>query len=303
VQRIALGTLVEIVARDPDPERGRRAIEDGFAEIERLEALISEWRPTSEISRLNAAAGGAAVAVSEETAAVLVRSAEITRDTGGTFDPTVLPLVRAWGFAGGEPRIPSDAEIEAARRLVGIDALEVDAASGRARLVRPGVAIGLGAIGKGFVADRVAARLKAAGVPAAMVKASGDFACYGGSAKRPWPVAIEDPDRPGETLAEFEIVAGGVSTSAPTYRHGEQDGVRFHHLIDPHTGRSARGARSVTIVADDDTLADAYATGVFVMGAAGPDFVQARPWLRTAIVLEDGRRFASPGLEIRWLPR
>lgn len=301
VSRIALGTLVEIVLRDPDAARAERALEDGFAEVERLEALLSEWRPTSEISRLNAAAGGAAIALSPETLDVLARARAIAADTGGSFDPTVLPLVRLWGFAGGSPRVPRDAEIAAALPLVGSDGLEVDLAAGRARLSRPGAALGLGAIGKGFIADRVAAKLRAAGVPAALIQAAGDFACYGGTPERPWPIGIEDPDRPGETLATFDLTSGGVSTSAPTYRFGEQDGVRFHHLIDPHTGRPAAGTRSVTIVAEEATLSDAYSTAVFVMGSAGPAFVAARPWLRAAIVLESGRRWVSPGLEIRWL--
>lgn len=300
VTRIALGTLVEIVVRDADAARAHAAIEDGFAEVERLEAMLSEWRPTSEISRLNDAAGGEAVAVSAETFALLVRATAISRDTLGAFDPTVLPLVRLWGFGGGEPRIPRDAEIAGALPRVGIDGLVLDARARTARLARPGAALGLGAIGKGFVADRVAAGLRAAGVPAAMVQAAGDFACYGGTAGRPWPIGIEGPDHPGTTIAEFELLAGGVSTSAPTYRYGEVNGVRFHHLIDPATGRPAHGARSVTIVAEEATLSDAYATGVFVMGARGPAFVAARPWLRGAIVLDDGTRWASPSLEIRW---
>lgn len=301
VSRIALGTLVEIVVRDPDPVRAQRAIEQGFAEVERLEALLSEWRPTSEISLLNASAGVGAVALSPETVDLLARAIAIAKDTGGAFDPTVLPLVRLWGFAGGEPRVPRDDEIAAALPLVGIGGLALDASAGTARLARRGAAIGLGAIGKGFVADRVAARLRAAGVPAAMIQAAGDFACYGGTSERPWPIGIEDPDRPGETIATFDLTSGGVSTSAPTYRFGEQDGVRFHHLIDPQTGRPARGARSVTIVAEEATLSDAYSTAVFVMGSAGAGFVAARPWLRGAIVLESGGRWASPGLEVRWL--
>lgn len=300
VSRIALGTLVEIVVRDPDPTRGRRAIEEGFAEIERLEALLSEWRPASEISRLNAAAGDGPVPLSPETLDLLARTVSIARDTGGAFDPTILPLVRLWGFAGGEPRVPGDREIEATLPSVGIDALVVDLAAGQARLARPGAAIGLGAIAKGFIADHVALRLRAAGVPAAMVLAAGDLACFGGSAARPWPIAIEDPDRPGERIAELELLAGGVSTSAPTYRFGEQGGARFHHLIDPATGRPAHGARSVTIVAGEATLSDAYSTAVFVLGTNGPAFLAARPWLRGAIVLEGGTRWASPGLEIRW---
>jgi thiamine biosynthesis lipoprotein len=134
-----------------------------------------------------------------------------------------------------------------------------------------------------------------------MVKASGDLAFYGGTSERPWPLAVEDPSRPGEALAELERLAGGVSTSAPTWRQFEADGSVQHHLLDPHGGRPARGARSVTIVAKSATRSDALSTAVFVLGDAGPAFVTARPDLGAVILFEDGRRFASSVLSVRWI--
>lgn len=299
VSRIALGTLVAISVRDPDAGHGRAAIERGFAEIERLEALLSEWREASEISALNRRAGDGWTPVSQDTLAVLEASRVLASETGGAFDPTVLPLVRLWGFAGGEPAVPDPIAIASTRERVGWETIEIDARAGRARLARPGAAIGLGAIGKGFIADRVLAGVRAAGVPAAMVKASGDLAFYGGSASRPWPIAIEDPARPGEALAELDRLEGGISTSAPTWRSAGD--AQIHHLLDPHTGRPARGVRSATVVAPNATRSDALSTAVFVMGDAGPAFVEARPDVGAVIVFEDGRRFASPGLGVRWV--
>ncbi len=301
VSRLALGTLVELVTRDPDVARAHAAIEAGFAEIERLEGLLSEWRETSEVSRLDAAPPGAWVALSPETADALRAALRVGATSGGAFDPTVLPLVRLWGFAGGPYRVPSDAEITAARARVGLGGVEVDAGAPRARRLRDGVAVGLGGIGKGFIADRVLALLRGAGVPAGMVAASGDFAFYGGTAARPWPLGIEDPDRPGEGMAELSLLSGALSTSAATHRFFESGGRRHHHILDPRTGRPAEGSKSVTVIADAATQTDALATAVFVMGAAGPAFVSAHPELRAVIVLDDGTRFVSPGLDVRWI--
>lgn len=301
VQRIALGTLVEIVVRDADGARAAELIERAFAEIARLEALLSEWRPGSEISRLSTSAGGAALDLSPETADVLIRARAIAEETDGAFDPTVLPLVRLFGFAGGTPRLPSAREVDRARAHVGWRKLEVQASPPRARLTERGMAVGLGAIGKGFIADRALAEMRAHGASAALVKAAGDFAGFGGTALRPWPIAIEDPDRPGEILATFDLQHGGVSTSAPTYRHFEAKGARTHHILDPRTGWPARGARSVTVIAGEATRSDAWSTALFVMGAQGPRALAAQRDLRGVILLEDGTRFVSAGLDVRFV--
>ncbi|CAG0963470.1 FAD:protein FMN transferase [Myxococcaceae bacterium] len=300
VSRLALGTLVSVVLRDPDPERGRAAIEKAFTEIERLEALLSEWRPESEVSRLNARAGGPLEPASQETLEMLERARDLARRSGGAFDPTVLPALRLFGFSGGPPRLATDSELDAVREAVGWEAIEVDPGSNRARLARQGAEFGTGAIGKGFIADRIAALLEREGVPAAMVRASGDLAFYGGSKQRPWPIGIEDPDHPGEILAEIDLVEGGVSTSAPTWRRFEASGIVVHHILDPRTLRPARGVRSVTVVAKDATTSDALSTALFVLGAGALDWLATNPDIEAVILFEDGRRTASRGLEVRW---
>lgn len=302
VSRPALGTLVEVVLREADAERARRAADAAFAEIERLEALLSTWRETSEISELSRRAGEGWVAVSRETAEALRRARAVAEASEGAFDPTVLPLVRLWGFAGGEPRLPSETEIARARRRVGWRGLEIDPERPRVRLLEPDMAVGLGGLGKGFVADRALETLRGEGIGAALVAAAGDLAFYGGRPERPWPVGVEDPERPGSSVAELALREGAASTSAPTYRFFEAEGRRFHHLLDPRTGRPARGGlRSVTVVAEEAWATDAWATALFAMGfAEARRALEARPELRGVLLAEGGARYASPELGVRW---
>jgi len=298
LSRLALGTLVEIVVREPDAERARAALEWGFAEIDRLEALLSTWRDDSEVAALNRAAGHW-VRVSPETGAALDAARAAAAETGGAFDPTIRPLLRAWGFEGGTPRRPGDAELRALRGLV--DWRRLERKAGRARLAAPGMGVSLGGIGKGFIADAVLRGLRARGIPAALVAASGDLALYGGSGARPWPIDVEDPERPGRPMARLALREGGLSTSAPTWRAFEAGGERYHHLLDPRTGRPARGVRSLTVVAPSATRADALSTALFVLGRKGAlAFAASHPEIGIVGLFADGSRFASAELHVHW---
>ncbi len=298
---MALGTLVEIAARGPDRARLRGAIEDAFREVERLEGLLSEWRETSEVSHLNREAGGAFVPVSPETEAVLRLSREIAAATGGAFDPTVLPLLRLWGFFEGAPRLPSAAAIERALEHVGWEGIEVR--PGRARLARPGMSVGLGGVGKGFIADRALAGLRARGVAAALVNAGGDLAVWGGGGTR-FPVQLEVPDRPGEAFAELEIGTGGMATSASTFRTFEHGGRRYSHVLDPRTGRTVPVGGSATVLAQNAARADALATACLVLGEEAHALVEDLPGVEAVLTAPDGSAWVSSGLrvQIRWLP-
>jgi thiamine biosynthesis lipoprotein len=302
LSRIALGTLVEITVREADPAAARAALEWGFVEIARLEGLLSTWREDSELSALNRAAGDWRP-VSQETGAALDAALAVAAETDGAFEPTIRPLLRAWGFEGGAPRVPSDAELRALRGLVDFRRLERQ--GGRARLAAPGMGVSLGGIGKGFIADAVLRGLRERGIPAALVAASGDLACYGGTGQRPWPIAVEDPDRPGEALARFDLREGGVSTSAPTWRAFESGGERYHHLLDPRSGRPARGTRSLTVVSSSATRADALSTALFVMGKERAlAFARSHPDALLVALFDEpdpmGGRFASAELGVRW---
>lgn len=300
MSRLALGTVVEIVARGPDRTELREAVEAGFEELGRLETLLSEWRETSDVSALTRGAGGELVSIAPETEAVLRLAREIAAASGGAFDPTVLPLVRLYGFLGGPERIPSDGEILDVLGRVGWQGIEVRA--GAARLARPGMEIGLGAIAKGYIADRVLDLLRQRGVAAALVNAGGDVAAFDPEGKG-FAVQLESPGRPGEVFAETDLREGGLASSAATYRAFERDGRRISHVLDPRTGRPTEAALSATVVAPSAAAADAWATACLVLGGAARTMIEARSDLEAVLVEPDGTVWTSSGLRprIRWL--
>ncbi len=298
--RSALGTTLEITVRDGERLRARRAIAAAFAEVERLEGLLSEWRSFSEISALNRAAGRDWITLSEETVEALEAALALAALSEGAFDPTVLPLLRAWGFVGAEPRVPGEGELARLRRRVGWRRIQVDPARDRVRIPR-GTSVSLGGILQGFVADRCLALLRDAGVPAAMVATPGNRAFYGGTEGQPWQLAVEDPERPGGPIARFSRRDGALSTSAPAFRAFEAGGERFHHLLDPRTGRPARSElRQVTVVAPTGTLADGLSTAIFVRGREGLVWIQGQQDVGVVALFRNGRRHASQALDVTW---
>lgn len=293
ISRLHLGTVVEIAARGGRPASLRSAIEAGFGEVTRLEAMLSEWQVSSEISRLNRDAGGAFIPLAPDTEAVLRLARALARETDGAFDPTILPLVRAYGFQGGEPRLPSEAELDAARAVVGWEVLEI--VPGRARLARAGAAIGLGGIAKGFIADRALEAIRRGGARAALVNAGGDLAVFaedGGG----WTVQLETPERPGETFAEIRLHDGGIATSAATWRRAEIGGTLVHHVLDPRSGRPARGNRSATVLAETAARADALATAMLVLGERARAWIEGHPGIEGVLIDAEGRPWVSAGL-------
>jgi thiamine biosynthesis lipoprotein len=261
-----MGTLAEITAVGPTDTVAQDAVTAGFQEIRRLEELLSTWLETSELSRVNARAGGEFMAVSNETFALLTRSLEISELTGGAFDSTVGPAVRLWNVTEVS-RIPTPSELATAAQYVDYHLLKLDAETQSVLLQRPGMHIDIGGIGKGYAAERAVAVMKDAGATGGLVALSGDLRLFGRRANgSPWRVGIQHPRHPGRVLAALASADEAISTSGDYERFFFRDGVRYHHILDPHTLMPAERCQSVTIVAADATTADALATGVFVMG-------------------------------------
>lgn len=264
------------------------------AETYRLDALLAAQKDGSEIAAVN----DGAEAVSEEAAALLRRALDIAAETDGAYDPTVYPLMRAWGFSDGSYRVPEQTELDALLERTGWKNVSVD---GTAVSMPEGFALDLGGIGKGYAAGRCKEILKAHGVTSALLSLGGNVSALGSKPDgTAWTVAIEDPDG-GDYLGTVQIADQCVVTSGGYQRYFEQDGVRYWHILDPETGKPARsGMRSVTIVSADDTLADALSTALFVMGPErAEEFWRVhRAEFGAVWLTEDGRLFVTEGLTL-----
>ncbi len=261
-----MGTLVEITAVAPSDAIAQASLTAGFQEIRRLENLLSTWIETSELSRVNQAAGLKPVGVSAETFDLLRRALEVAEYTEGGFNIAIGLAVRLWNIPEA-PRIPTAMELDIAAQYVDYRRIHLDAARRTVFLEKPGMRIDIGGIGKGFAAEKAAAVMREIGATGGLVAVAGDFRVFGRRADgTAWPIGIQHPREPGKILATLDATDEAVSTSGDYERYFMQDGVRYHHILDPKTLQPARLCQSVTIIAPDGTTADALATGVFVMG-------------------------------------
>ncbi|TAL10414.1 MAG: FAD:protein FMN transferase, partial [Nitrospirae bacterium] len=264
--QVLMGTMVEIRAVASSETLAQAALTAGFQEIRRLESLLSTWIETSELSKVNAAAGQEAVSVSEETFALLRKSLEIAEYTEGGFNIAIGPAVRLWNIPEA-PHIPTDMELEIVAQYVDYHDIHLDPTRRTVFLEKPGMQIDVGGIGKGFAAEKAASVMREVGARGGLVAVSGDFRVFGKRADgTAWPVGIKDPRRPGKILATIEAADEAISTAGDYERFFIKGGIRFHHILDPETLKPARLCQSVTVVAPDGTLADGLDTGVFVMG-------------------------------------
>src|SRR3989454_5348269 len=263
-----MGTLVELTAVAPGDVIAQAALTAGFQEIRRLENMLSTWIETSELSRVNQAAGLEPIGGSAETFDLLRRALEVAEYTEGGFNIAIGPAVRLWNIPEA-PRIPSALELEIAAQYVDYRRIHLDQTRRTVFLEKPGMRIDIGGIGKGFAAEEAAAVMRENGATGGLVAgAGGDPGCGRRADSTAWPIGIQHPREPGKILATLDATDEAVSTSGDYERYFMQDGVRYHHILDPKTLQPARLCQSVTIIAPDATTTDALATGVFVMGPA-----------------------------------
>lgn len=270
--RNAMATRFEIVLPGNDAARLRAAAEEAFDEIERLEAQLSRFRPTSEIANVNARAAHEPVRVSPETFHLLEHAAELSAETGGAFDITIAPLMRAWGFVGDTGHLPDPTELAAARACVGMNLVELDAAQHTVRFARPGVSLDLGALGKGYAVGRAAELLRDLGITSALIHGGTSTACAIG---RPpdaesWRIAVEyprgSPAVPAPLLAQIELRDEALSMSAGWGKSFQANGRSYGHVLDPRTGEPARNALLAVVVTDCATETDALSTALLTVG-------------------------------------
>lgn len=295
--QLHMGTLVSITAVASTSDRANGAINAGFAEIKRLEQLLSTWIPESELSSVNASAGKAPVHVSPETVAVVRRSLQVAEMTGGAFNIAIGPAVDAWNVIEVQ-RIPPNDELEALKARISLGGVHLDEQARTIYLERAGMRIDVGGIGKGYAADQAVATMEKAGAIAGVVALSGDIKAFGqlpGGKK--FPVGIQHPRREGEVLLFIDLQDEAISTAGDYERYFDHEGVRYHHILDPATLQPARGCQSVSVIAKDGVWADGLDTGIFVMGPArGMELVERLDDVEAVIVDHEGHVHISSGL-------
>jgi len=266
--RPAMGTTVEIFLYASNGNRAAELFQAAFEEIERVEAALSTYRPTSEISRINAEAARAPVTTDPEVFALIERSLEYSRRTEGAFDITVGPLVRAWGFFRSEGRIPPAEDLSDARAKVGWRHVALDVDRRSIRFLAPGLALDFGGIGKGFALDATSRVLRRLGVTSALLGAGqSSYVAIGAPVgAEGWPITVPTPHNSARALSTVRLRDGSLSTSGSNQQYFEVDGRRYSHIIDPRSGEPVSGMVQVTVTAPTATDSDALSTALFVLG-------------------------------------
>jgi FAD:protein FMN transferase len=292
----AMGTFVQITARGVPEERALPIFERAFSEIDRLEAMMSEWKPSSPLSQVNDGAGRAAIAVDRELFDLVALSLEWSKKSGGAFDPTFAALWGLWTFGDdGVHKRPDPAVLAERRKLIDFRSVRLDSAKGTIFLSKPGMKLGLGGIAKGYAVDRAVAILRSAGLEHFVVKAGGELYAAGRNGDRPWTVGLQDPRGP-EPIATLEIQDRAFDTSGDYYRYFFEGGTRYHHIIDPATGEPARKSRSASVFAKDCTTADALSTAAFILGPVKGLKLAESAGAEAVIIGSDNRVYVSKGL-------
>ncbi len=259
-----MGTRVHAEVWSLDEAHARQALADVMFEMERINQLMSPYIEASELSRVNADAARVPVAASRELMELLARSARLSQLTNGAFDITYASIGRRYDYRAGAK--PDDDEIAAALPAIDYRHVLLDWQAMTVSFARAGVSIDLGGIAKGHAVDRAAAILRARGFEHASVSAGGDSSIIGDRMGKPWTVGVRHPDDASRMSAILPLENTAVSTSGDYERYFDDDGVRYHHILDPETGDSAREIRSVTILGPDATTTDGLSTSVFVLG-------------------------------------
>ena len=297
-----MGTRVHAEVWHQDAESAGAVLDAVLAEMRRIESEYSPYLEDSELSRLNREAPAGWVETTPEMIDLLEKSARVSSMTGGAFDITYASVGRYYDYREGAR--PDDATLAEGLGAIDYHYVEIDPEGSRVRFAHPLVYIDLGGIAKGYAVDRCIALIEATGIAAAAVSAGGDSRIIGDRQGEPWTVGVQDPRVEGEMAVLLPLVDTAVSTSGDYERFFVQDGVRYHHILDPRTGDSARDSWSVTILGPEATFTDAMSTSVFVLGPdRGLELINRLPGIDAIIIDSDGRlRYSDDLAEAAGVP-
>lgn len=296
-----LGSPFEITVVAKDSVEGNYFTTLAIDEVKRIENLISDWIPTTQISKVNQDAGIQPVKVDQEVYDLVERATKISKLTSGAFDISYASMDRIWKFDGSMKEMPTEEAIRKSVEKVGYQNIILNSKDTTIFLKNKGMKLGLGGIGQGYIADKIKALLQEKGCNSGLVNVSGDINTWG---KQPngntWTVGIVNPMNKNKVFATFPLDDSAVETSGSYEKYVTFNGKRYSHIIDPRTGYPASGIISVSVFAKQTELADALATGIFVMGVeVGLDLVNQLKGIECIIVDDKGGIHVSKNIDIK----
>ncbi len=279
-------------------EQAEEAVDAAVEEINRLDALLSTGNEDSEVAKINAKHGGS---LSEDGAYLMKKSLELYQLTDGAFDISIYPVMDLWGFTTQNFAVPSSEDLKEKLALVDASKIDFDEESGALSFEQDGMEIDFGGIAKGYTSDQVTKIFADYGIESGLINLGGNVDAYGSKTDgTAWRVAIQSPDQDGNYIGVLEAEDKAVITSGGYERYFEEDGITYHHIIDPSTGYPAdSGLKSVTIICDDGTLADGLSTSLFIMGEekASGFWQEHSDEFDFVLMKDDGSLVISEGIE------
>jgi len=281
-----MGTRVEVQLWSDDRAVAEELIAHAMAELDRIEALMSTYMDTSEMSRVNASAYAQPQKVTAELFGLLKIAMEISVATDGAFDISYDSVGQLYDFRAGKH--PDENQIAAQLENIDYHHVILDEAAQTVSFKTPGVRINLGGIAKGYSVERVIRLLREAGVEHALATAGGDTRILGDRRGKPWIVGVRDPNQRDGIFTRIPLDDEAISTSGDYERFFIEDGKRYHHIIRPTDGRPVEGVRSVSVIGPDGTVTDGLSTGLFVLGPeAGLEVLKRFPGYEALFVTND----------------
>ncbi len=295
-----MGTQVTITVSAATAGEGRLALDAGMQELRRLDALLSLYKDDSEVAKVNQAAGVSPVKVSREMIEVVAQALDTARLTGGAFDPTIGPLVVLWQMRLKEGAAPSDREIDGVLRLVNYRNVVVDRKASTIYLKKKDMVLDLGGCAKGYAADRVRDLFRERGVRNAVIAVAGDIWALGRREDGgPWRIGVQHPREQDRVLTVLELTDRYISTSGDYERFVIREKKRYHHILDPRSGRPAAGIISATLIGENGSLIDPLTTAVFILGREKGMALVRKVGAEALLVDEAGAAVSTGGVALQ----
>lgn len=295
-----MGCRFEIMVVADQEKHANASIDLAIQEISRIEQMISSWDVSSQTSMINRHAGIKAVKVDQPLFELIEHALAISRLTDGAFDITFASLDPIWKYDGSMTTLPAPEQIAASVSKIGYENIQLNKKDTTVFLLKPGMKIGFGAIGKGYAADKAKKLLMQHGVTAGIINASGDMNAWGSQPDgKDWTVAITNPLKKQKAFAWLPLHDGAVATSGDYEKFITLNGKKYSHIIDPKTGYPSTGLVSVTIFSPKAELCDALATALFVMGKeVGLDRINQLPQTECILIDDQGHIYTSDNIKI-----